>query len=73
MTLLPGVYIFDDIDMKSDSTVTITGPTTIYLDDDFDMQAGAVFNTTQNPADLTIIVDGDDDGSIIKRAGNAEF
>ena len=73
LTLAPGTYIFDDIVMHGTSSLTLTGPTTIYLDDDLEMEGGTVINTTQNPADLTIIADGDWDGSNIKLTGNAEF
>lgn len=73
LTLAPGTYIFDDIEMHGTSSLTLTGPTTIYLDDDLEMHGGTVINTTQNPADLTIIADGDSDGSIIEINGNSEF
>ena len=73
LTLLPGVYIFDDIELKSNSSITLTGPTTIYIDDDLEMASSAVFNTSQDPADLTIIADGDTDTSRIKLSGNAAF
>lgn len=73
LTLAPGTYIFDDLILKSHSSLTLTGPTTIYLDDDLDIAGSAVFNTTQNPADLMIIVDGDVDGSTIELSGNSEF
>ncbi len=73
LTLAPGTYIFDDIEMHGTSSLTLTGPTTIYLDDDLEMEGGTVINTTQNPADLTIIADGDFDGSNIKLTGNAAF
>jgi hypothetical protein len=73
LTLAPGTYIFDDIEMHSNSSLTLTGPTTIYLDDDFEMESNAVINTTQNPADLTIIANGDPDGSYIKLSGSADF
>jgi hypothetical protein len=73
LTLAPGTYIFDDIDMTGTSTLTLTGPTTIYLDDDLKLAATAVLNTTQNTADLTIICDGDPDGSTIQINGGADF
>lgn len=73
LTLAPGTYIFDDIEMSGQSSLTLTGPTTIYLDDDLEAEGGTVINTTQNPADLTMIADGDTDGSNIKLTGNSEF
>ncbi|MCH8058758.1 MAG: glutamate--tRNA ligase [Proteobacteria bacterium] len=65
--------VVDDIDMKSNSSITLTGPTTSYLDDDLLMDGSAIFNTSQNPADLTIIADGDPDTSRIKLSGSAAF
>ena len=37
------------------------------------MEAGTLIHTTQDPAELTIICDGDTDGSTIKLTGNTEF
>lgn len=73
LTLAPGTYIFDDITMTGQSSLVITGPTTIYLWDDLEMAGGTSFITTGNPADLTIISDGDPDGAHIKLSGNVEF
>lgn len=73
LTLAPGTYFFDDIQMTGTSSLTITGPTTIYLDDDLEMGGSTVLNTSQNTADLIIICDGDSDGSKIKINGNVEF
>lgn len=73
LTLAPGTYYFDDIIMAGSSSLTLTGRTTIYLEDDIVMVGSASLNMSQNPADLTIICNGDSDGSTLELSGNTEF
>lgn len=54
LTLAPGTYYFDSIDMESDSSLTITGPTTIYVRGDIAVAGAAIVGTTMIPPDLTI-------------------
>jgi hypothetical protein len=58
LTLAPGTYYFDDIDMESESGLTLTGPTTIYVTGNIKVAGAAVIGTTQKPPDLTIISSG---------------
>jgi hypothetical protein len=69
LTLEPGTYYFESVDMTGQSTLTVTGPTVIYLDGDGRFAGGALMNVTQNPADLTIYCTGTE----IKLAGHSGF
>ncbi len=76
LTLDPGTYVFDSITMRAGSSITVTGPTTIYVnslsglegkvnvhqDDSGDITAiGKGFiNLTEDPHNLTIIAMGDE-------------
>ena len=69
LTLPPGRFYFDSVDFSSGGTLTISGPTTIYIANDFGVTGEAIVNTTQNPHDLTIICAGDR----VNIAGGAAF
>ena len=69
LTLAPGTYYFEHIRLTAPTSLTLTGPTTIYLVGNLDATSGAVINTTQNPADLTII----SSGNHIKMTGSVQF
>lgn len=69
LTLAPGTYYFDSMSFSGPATLTITGPTTIYLGGDFDATGEAIVNTTQNPGDFTIL----SAGSEVKLTGQAAF
>lgn len=69
LTLAPGTYYLESIKLTSGSTLTVTGPTTIYLGDDFEAAGTSVINTTQNPADFTIL----SAGSEVTLSGQAAF
>lgn len=69
LTLAPGTYRFKHIKMASSATLTLTGPTTIYLAGNLNMSTNTVINTTQNPTDLTIISSGTD----VELSGSAGF
>lgn len=58
LTLAPGTYYFEHIKIRANASLTLTGPTTIYLKGDLKTDGSAVINTTQNAHDLTIISSG---------------
>lgn len=58
LTLAPGNYYFTKVEMNENATLTITGPTVLYVLDEFDVHGGGVINVSQNPLDLTIILPG---------------
>ena len=54
LTLLPGNYLFENVKFGANSTLTLTGPTNIYITGSFDITGSGTINTTMNPADLNI-------------------
>jgi len=69
LALPTGVLYFDSIKLAGGSTLSVSGPTTIYVSGDFDTVGGAIVNKTQDPNNLTIISIGDD----MKLGGSADF
>lgn len=70
LTLAPGTYYFDSAVLGSKmltGSITLTGPTTIYVAGDFGAAGKAQLNTTRNPHNLTIY----SSGSKFKLAGKA--
>ena len=73
LTLAPGTYLYDSITLRAKASITVTGPTTIYVASYSETQAkvavdqGAVeatgkgfVNTTQDPHNLTLVILGDE-------------
>jgi len=73
--LAPGTYLYDSITMRAGASITVSGPTTIYVASlssiegslDIDINASDVtatgrgfINTTQDPHNLTIVIMGDE-------------
>jgi len=58
LTLAGGTYYFESMRLTGGSTLTTTGPTTIYIAGDVDLVGGVVVNQTQSPHDLTIMSAG---------------
>jgi len=58
-----------NIRFDSPSTLTLTGPTKIYLTGYLDGSSSGTINTTQNPHDLTIMSTGTE----VNMSGNAQF
>lgn len=54
----PGNYYFNDFSLSGQSSITISGPTNIYLTGDLDTSGGDVLNSSQNPSDLRILMTG---------------
>jgi hypothetical protein len=65
----PGTYVLDSLRLAGGSSLTFSGPTTIYVRGDVDMVSGILVNTTQDPHNLTIISLGTD----VKVSGGAGF
>ena len=57
--LAPGDHLFDSITLRAGATVTLSGPTTIYVLGNVDATGDGFINTSQDPAELTLIVLGD--------------
>ncbi len=75
LDLVPGTYLYDSITLRAGASITISGPTTIYVaslsqvegslaidinDSDLTATGRGFINTTQNPHNLTIIIMGDE-------------
>ena len=74
LTLDPGTYLFDSITLRARASVTITGPTTIYvasfsdqtadvdiaIDGDLTATGDGFINTTQDPHNFTLVIMGDE-------------
>ncbi len=58
LTLQAGTYYFTSIQIRSQATLTVTGPVTIYVSGDMEMGGGAIINTSQDPHNLTIYSTG---------------
>ncbi len=70
LTLNPGTYYFSSVRMTGQATLTITGPTEIYVDGgDAFFTGGGIANLTADPEALTIYATGDN----VKIAGGADF
>ncbi|MHC4611215.1 MAG: hypothetical protein ACYS7M_12795, partial [Planctomycetota bacterium] len=75
LTLAPGTYFFDSVGfgkhagVKAPGSLTVTGPTAIYLTGDFDITGSGTINSTGDPHDLTIL----SSGSRVMITGNAQF
>ncbi len=69
LNLPPGTFYFDSIKLSGGATITITGPTTIYVGGSVDATGGAIVNKSANPQDLTLIALGSD----LKLGGGVNF
>ncbi len=64
LTLAPGTYFFDSIDFevakgkKVPGSISVKGPTKIYLNGTFGATAQGTINTTNDPHDFTLISSG---------------
>lgn len=65
----PGTYVLDSLRLSGGSTLTVTGPTTIYVRGDIDTLGGTLVNATQDPHNLTLISLGTD----VKVSGGSGF
>lgn len=59
LTLAPGEYYFSSINIGSQATLTVTGPTTIYVSGDVKSGGGSVVNATGDAHQLTIYSTGE--------------
>jgi hypothetical protein len=69
LTLAGSTYYLDSIIMGGGSTITFTGPTTIYMTGDLKMGGTGLINVSQDPADLQII----SSGSLVDLRGSASL
>lgn len=60
LTLDPGTYYFTSIRLLGLSTLTVDGPTIIYVSGTADLTGGGVINLTGDPANLIIYATGTD-------------
>lgn len=58
VTLEPGRYRYESVTQQGGSSLTINGPTTIYVSGDVVVGGSGIVNITRDPADLTLIVQG---------------
>jgi hypothetical protein len=69
LTLQPGDYYFTSVDMAGSATITVTGPTRIYISGPANFAGGGFINSSQDPHDLTIY----STGSTMSLTGTAGF
>jgi Flp pilus assembly protein TadG len=69
LTLTGGTYYFDSLKLVGGATLTVSGPTTIYLGGDISDGGQGIINKNQNPHDLTII----SAGASVKLGGGGTF
>jgi hypothetical protein len=60
LTLVPGTYYFESVRMTGQSTLTVTGPTMIYVAGEATFAGGGILNLTEDPAELTVYCTGSD-------------
>ncbi len=60
LTLPPGTFYFRSVQMVGQATLTITGPTKIYVDGDAHFGGGGIMNTTEDPKDFQVFCTGND-------------
>lgn len=60
LTINPGTYFFESMDVHSTSTLTFTGPTTIYVKDNIDIAGAGIINDTKDANNLTFMTGGTD-------------
>lgn len=78
VTLDPGTYAFNRVDVGSNGKLAVNGPVTIYMTDQFKAQSGAVINTSQIPGNLMIFssyngTDGSGTDAMMMASGSGEF
>jgi hypothetical protein len=54
LNLLPGTYYFSGLTLKANSTISVTGPTYIYVNGDVELSEGGIVNATLIPMNLQI-------------------
>lgn len=69
LTLAPGTYYFQSVMITGQATLTITGPTKIYVLGNANFSGDGITNATQDPADLEIYVAG----NTVTLSGTAGF
>jgi hypothetical protein len=69
LTLPPGKYYFTSVRIVSLATLTITGPTEIYVEGDADFGGGGIINNTGDPTNLKIFCTG----NTINFSGTSDF
>ena len=57
----PARYYFTSVDIAHSSTLTVMGPTVMYVTGKFEMHSSTIVNTGQNPEDLIIMVSSIED------------
>ena len=69
LTLAGGTYYFTSISIRGSATLTIAGPTEIYVSGDVRFGGNGIINLNQNPTDLKIY----STGSTLTLGGTANF
>ena len=65
----PGVYYFNDLTLTGQSTLRISGQTTIYLTGSMDTSGGRLINDTQVAGNFRVLMEGGPDSTAIVTAG----
>jgi hypothetical protein len=68
LTLAPGTYCFSEVDLTGNSTLVISGATTINLTGDWKSTGGTISNTTHLPSNLKI----NSSGSKVEMTGGTD-
>lgn len=58
LNLPAGRYYLDSLTMRANATITVSGPTTLYISGDVTAAGAGIVSATMNPADLSIIAAG---------------
>jgi len=69
LTLPPGKYYFNSVQIESFATLTVTGPTEIYIAGNVMLGGGGIINNTQIPENLKIY----GTGTTMSFAGTSDF
>jgi cytoskeletal protein CcmA (bactofilin family) len=73
VTLDPGTYYFNRINLNAGATLEISGPVIIYMTGPMHAVGGGMINTSKNPANLLIFSSASGSNAIELDAGTGEF
>ncbi len=73
VTLDPGTYYFNQIDLNAGATLEISGPVIIYMTGPMHAVGGGMINTSKNPANLLIFSSASGSNAIELDWGTGEF
>jgi len=69
LTLNPGTYYIDSLSIGAQAKILVTGPTTIFVKSNLDLNGQGLINLTQDPGNMTIFYSGTNSASLVGGSG----